>query len=149
MNGRFRAAALIAGLMALPLQTSPTFADSCELVSTNGSLNISGLSRSWRLTIDGVTYESDAFDKLSRQTRKEIVRNGKLKTTVKQTILTFKDSSAITRTPYDDVGKTVEATIKGEINEDKDTGFVTLKDESNQRKFRINDPAQGLPINCA
>ena len=149
MNGRLRAAALIAGLMALPLQASPTFADSCELVSTNASLNVNGLSRSWRLNVDGVTYESDAFDNITRQSRKRIVRNGKLKTTVKETILSFKDSSAITRTPNNDVGKTVEATIKGEINEDQDTGFVTLKDHSNQRKFRIEDPAQGLPINCA
>jgi hypothetical protein len=149
MKGRLRAAALIAGLMALPFQASPTFADSCELVSTNGSLDINGLSRSWRMNVDGVTYESDSFDKLTRQTRKRIVMDGKLKTRVKETILTFVDSSAITRTPNDDVGKTVEAKIKGEINEDQDTGFVTLKDQSNQRKFRLNDPARGLPINCS
>ncbi|HEX3247120.1 MAG TPA: hypothetical protein VHX16_17065, partial [Chloroflexota bacterium] len=148
-NGRFRAAALIAGLMALPLQASPTFADSCELVSTNGSLDINGLSRSWHINVDGVTYQSDSFDKLTRQTRKHVIRNGKSKTTVKETILTFKDSTDITRTPNNDVGKTVEANIKGEINEDQDTGFVTLKDQSNQRKFRIDDPAHGLPISCA
>ena len=74
MNGRLRAAALIAGLMALPLQASPTFADSCELVSTNGSLNVNGLGRSWRINVDGVTYQSDAFDKLTRQTRKRTVK---------------------------------------------------------------------------
>jgi hypothetical protein len=151
MQGRLGALALIVGITALPLQASPAFADTCEMVGNNGSMLIndgSGRARSWRINIDGVTYQSDQFDKLTKETRKRIVKEGNKKFTYRDVVFTFKDTASVTRTPIDDVVKTVDAVIKGEINESNDTGFVVIKDKSNNRDYRINDPEHGLPVNC-
>ena len=150
MQRRLGALALIVGITALPLQASPAFADTCEMVGNNGSMliNDGSVARSWRINIDGVTYQSDHFDKLTKETRKRIVKEGKKKLTYRDVVFTFKDAASVTRTPIDDVVKTVDAVIKGEINESNDTGFVVIKDKSNDRDYRIDDPALGLPVNC-
>jgi len=138
------------GLAALPLQPGTSFAESCELVGSNGSMLInegSGKSRSWRINIDGVTYQSDVFDKLTKQNRSKSTKKGK-KSKAKETVFTFKDAKGVTRTPNNDVVKSIEATIKGEINESTDSGFVVIKDRTNSREYRIEDPASGLQVNC-
>jgi hypothetical protein len=38
--------------------------------------------------------------------------------------------------------------VSGEINESFDKGYVTIKDKSNKVEFRIEDPDNGLAINC-
>jgi hypothetical protein len=146
MHGRgLGAVALVVGLSVLPLQTSTTYADSCEIVGSNGSMIIedgSGPKRSWRLHIDGVTYQSDEFDSLKKT--KSSSKNG----SKKETLFTFKDSKNVDRTPNNDVTKSINAKVKGEINESSDRGFVTVKDKTNKREYRIEDPEHGLAINC-
>lgn len=157
MHGRLRALALMVGLSALPLQASPTHANVCEIVGTNGSLIVnsgSSTNRSWRIFIEGVTYQSDTFDKLTvekrskKSTSKKSSNKKKKSSSSKENVVVFKDSSGITRTPNNDVVKTVDATIKGEINETAASGFVVIKDRTNNRDYRIEDPSQGTALSC-
>ena len=146
MQGRrLGAVALVMGLSLLPLQPSTTYADTCEIVGTNGSMTIEDGSepkRSWRIHIDGVTYQSDEFDsfKKTKTSSKNSSKN--------ETVFTFKDSKRIDRTPNNDVTKSINAKVSGEINESFDKGYVTIKDKSNKVEFRIEDPDNGLAINC-
>ncbi|MFN0070010.1 MAG: hypothetical protein ACKVVP_00800 [Chloroflexota bacterium] len=147
MHGKLRALALMVGLSALPLQVTPTFAESCDLIGANSSFTISdgtGTSRSWRFIVDGVVYQSDTFDMLEKQKKKKTSsKNNTLKV-----LFVFKDEKGITRSPNDEPTMSVSASIQGEINENQDSGTLTLRDRTTNKKYRIDDPSGGLAINC-
>jgi hypothetical protein len=150
MHGRVGALALAVGLASLPLQASPASADTCTIVGGSGSflINDGGSNlRAWLINVDGVTYQSDQFDKLTKVTRTVKVKAGNKKKKIKEVVFTFKDSNGITRTSSDGV-KSVDVSIKGEVNEHLDSAFVTIKDRGAGREYRIDDLAAGPQINC-
>jgi hypothetical protein len=150
MHGRLGAIALVVGLASVPLQVSPASADICTMAGGNGSFLINdGVenARSWMINVDGQTYQSDQFDKLTKVTRKVKVKVGNKSKKVNETVFTFKDKKGITRTGGDGV-KSVDASIKGEINENLDSATVTVKDRTANRDYRIDDLPAGSQINC-
>jgi hypothetical protein len=150
MQGRVGAVALMVGLASLPLQASPASADVCTVVGGSGSLLVNDgalNARSWLINVDGITYQSDQFDKFAKVSRSIKVKSGNKSKKVKEVVFTFKDKRGITRTAGDGV-KSVNVAIKGEVNEHLDSAFVTIKDNAAGREYRIDDPAAGAQINC-
>jgi hypothetical protein len=136
------------GLASLPMQVSPASADACMVVGGNGSsflINDGGdTARSWLINIEGMTYRSDSFDKLTKVKRSVKVAGKKKK--VKEVVFTFKDKQGITRTNAGGL-LSAEVTIKGEINEHLDNAFVTIKDRSAGREYLIYHPAAAPHLN--